>query len=42
VIGGLMLATLATLFVFPVVYSLLRKAPPKSMDRLAPVETELA
>jgi multidrug efflux pump subunit AcrB len=42
VIGGLILATVATLFVVPVVYSLLRKAPPKSMDRLTPVETELA
>jgi multidrug efflux pump subunit AcrB len=38
VIGGLMLATVATLFVVPVVYSLLRKSPPKTFDRL---ETEL-
>jgi multidrug efflux pump subunit AcrB len=37
VIGGLLLATVATLFVVPVVYSLLRKAPPKAFDRL---ETE--
>jgi multidrug efflux pump subunit AcrB len=42
VIGGLILATVATLFVVPVVYSLLRKTPPKSFDRLAPVETERA
>jgi multidrug efflux pump subunit AcrB len=34
VIGGLMLATVATLFVVPVVYSLLRKSPPKTFDRL--------
>ncbi len=38
VIGGLMLATVATLFVVPVVYSLLRKTPPKMFDRL---ETEV-
>jgi multidrug efflux pump subunit AcrB len=38
VIGGLMLATVATLFVVPVVYSLLRKSPPKTFDRL---ETEV-
>jgi multidrug efflux pump subunit AcrB len=38
VIGGLMVATIATLFVVPVVYSLLRKTPPKTFDRL---ETEL-
>jgi multidrug efflux pump subunit AcrB len=43
VIGGLMLATVATLFVVPVVYSLLRKAPPKRFDRLdTGAETELA
>ena len=34
VIGGLLLATVATLFVVPVVYSLLRKKPPKNFDRL--------
>ncbi len=34
VIGGLMVATVATLFVVPVVYSLLRKAPPKTFDRI--------
>ncbi len=39
VIGGLVVATIATLFVVPVVYSLLRKAPPKTFDRL---ETETA
>jgi multidrug efflux pump subunit AcrB len=38
VIGGLMLATVATLFVVPVVYSLVRKTPPKTYDRL---QTEL-
>ena len=37
VIGGLIVATIATLFVVPVIYSLLRKAPPKTFDRL---ETE--
>jgi multidrug efflux pump subunit AcrB len=37
VIGGLVLATIATLFVVPVVYSLLRRTPPKSFDHL---ETE--
>ncbi len=39
VIGGLIVATVATLFVVPVVYSVLRKAPPKTFDRL---ETELS
>jgi multidrug efflux pump subunit AcrB len=34
VIGGLMVATIATLFVVPVVYSLLRRTPPKSFDHL--------
>ena len=34
VIGGLLLATVATLFVVPVVYSLLRKKPPKMFDRI--------
>jgi len=41
VIGGLMLATVATLFVVPVVYSLLRKAPPKTFDRIETMEAEL-
>ncbi len=39
VIGGLIVATIATLFVVPVIYSLLRKAPPKTFDKL---ETETA
>jgi multidrug efflux pump subunit AcrB len=34
VIGGLMVATVATLFVVPVVYSLLRTAPPKTFDKI--------
>jgi len=33
VIGGLLLATLTTLFVVPMVYSLLRKAPPVDYER---------
>jgi multidrug efflux pump subunit AcrB len=37
VIGGLMLATVATLFVVPVVYSLLRKKAPKTFDRIEAV-----
>jgi multidrug efflux pump subunit AcrB len=41
VIGGLILATVATLFVVPVVYSLLRKAPPKTFDRIETMEVEL-
>jgi multidrug efflux pump subunit AcrB len=41
VIGGLMLATVATLFVVPVVYGLLRKAPPKTFDRIETMELEL-
>jgi hypothetical protein len=36
-----MLATVATLFVVPVVYSLLRKAPPKTFDRIETMEAEL-
>src|SRR5207253_3290002 len=36
VIGGLILATIATLFVVPVVYSLLRKQAPRNFDRLEP------
>jgi len=38
VIGGLILATIATLFVVPVVYSLLRKKAPKNFDRLEALE----
>ena len=34
VIGGLLVATVATLFVVPVVYSLLRKTPPKNFENL--------
>jgi Cu/Ag efflux pump CusA len=34
VIGGLMFATAATLFVVPVVYSMLRTAPPKVFDQV--------
>jgi len=41
VIGGLMLATIATLFVVPVVYSLVRKASPKTFDRIETMEMEL-
>jgi multidrug efflux pump subunit AcrB len=33
VIGGLALATVATLFVVPLVYSLLRKKPPADFER---------
>src|SRR4029077_12072900 len=33
VIGGLLLATLTTLFVVPLVYSLLRKSPPVDFER---------
>jgi len=33
VIGGLMLATVSTLFVVPIVYSLLKKKPPVDFDR---------
>jgi len=33
VIGGLILATVTTLFIVPVVYSLLRKNPPTDFDR---------
>ena len=39
VIGGLAVATIATLFFVPVVYSYLRKNPPKDYDR---EEEELA
>jgi hypothetical protein len=34
VIGGLLLATITTLFVVPLVYSLLRKNPPIDFERL--------
>ncbi|HML18340.1 MAG TPA: efflux RND transporter permease subunit, partial [Bryobacteraceae bacterium] len=34
VIGGLLFATAATLFIVPVVYSLLRKTPPKMFDQI--------
>jgi len=34
VIGGLMLATVATLFLVPVVYSLMRKKAPKNLDQV--------
>jgi len=33
VIGGLVLATVTTLFVVPIVYSLLKKNPPVDFDR---------
>ncbi|HVP00441.1 MAG TPA: efflux RND transporter permease subunit [Bryobacteraceae bacterium] len=38
VIGGLMMATVATLFVVPVVYSYMRKTPPKQYERILPEE----
>jgi CzcA family heavy metal efflux pump len=38
VIGGLMVATVATLFVVPVVYSLMRKTPPKRFEEIEEVE----
>jgi multidrug efflux pump subunit AcrB len=34
VIGGLLFATTATLFIVPVVYSMLRKTPPKMFDEI--------
>jgi multidrug efflux pump subunit AcrB len=34
VIGGLMFATAATLFIVPVVYGMLRTAPPKVFDQV--------
>ncbi len=34
VIGGLMVATVATLFVVPVVYSMMRKTPPKRFEEV--------
>jgi multidrug efflux pump subunit AcrB len=33
VIGGLLLATITTLFIVPIVYSLLKKNPPVDFDR---------
>jgi Cu/Ag efflux pump CusA len=33
VIGGLLLATVTTLFVVPIVYSILRKKPPVDFDQ---------
>jgi len=33
VIGGLLLATVTTLFIVPIVYSVLRKKPPVDFDR---------
>ncbi len=38
VIGGLMMATVATLFVVPVVYSYMRKTPPKTFEHILPEE----
>src|SRR5205807_4616866 len=41
VIGGLLLATVTTLFVVPLVYSLLRKNPPIDFERrIVEVESE--
>jgi len=37
VIGGLMVATVATLFVVPVVYSMMRKTPPKRFEHIEEV-----
>jgi CzcA family heavy metal efflux pump len=37
VIGGLMMATVATLFVVPVVYSMMRKTPPKRFEQIEEV-----
>jgi multidrug efflux pump subunit AcrB len=34
VIGGLVMATFATLFFVPVVYSVLRRKPPKDLDEI--------
>jgi H+/gluconate symporter-like permease len=33
VIGGLLLATVTTLFIVPIIYSLLKKKPPVDFDR---------
>jgi Cu/Ag efflux pump CusA len=38
VIGGLLLATVTTLFVVPIVYSLLKKNPPVDFDKRIAVE----
>jgi multidrug efflux pump subunit AcrB len=38
VIGGLLLATVATLFFVPVVYSVLRRKPPTYLEHEAEVE----
>jgi multidrug efflux pump subunit AcrB len=38
VIGGLIVATFATLFFVPIVYSYLRKEPPVDLDRLIAAE----
>jgi len=38
VIGGLLLATVATLFFVPVVYSVLRRNPPTYLEHEAEVE----
>jgi multidrug efflux pump subunit AcrB len=35
VVGGLLLATVTTLFFVPVMYSILRRKPPASTDLLA-------
>jgi multidrug efflux pump subunit AcrB len=40
VIGGLLMATFATLFFVPVVYSVLRRKPPLGIDELE-AETEI-
>src|SRR5579883_1958655 len=40
VIGGLLVATVSTLFVVPVVYSYLRKKPPIDLDRRIEVEEQ--
>ena len=42
VIGGLLVATFVTLFVVPVVYSLLRQAPPRKQTMDAEFEKEIA
>jgi hypothetical protein len=40
VIGGLMMATLATLFLVPIIYTLLRRKPPRlyELDRIFALE----
>ncbi|MEI9938459.1 MAG: efflux RND transporter permease subunit [Pseudomonadota bacterium] len=42
VIGGLLVATFVTLFAVPIVYSLLRKAPPRKQTMDAEFEKEIA